>query len=30
MGEHWQLAVKVIDQRGNELLVTKSLKETGM
>jgi adenine-specific DNA-methyltransferase len=27
-GEHGQIAVKVIDQRGNELLVVKSLKET--
>jgi adenine-specific DNA-methyltransferase len=26
-GEHGQVAVKVIDQRGNELLVVKSLKE---
>jgi hypothetical protein len=26
-GEHGQIAVKVIDQRGNELLVVKSLKE---
>lgn len=26
-GEHWQVTVKVIDQRGNELLVVKSLKE---
>ena len=26
-GEHGQMAVKVIDQRGNELLVVKSLKE---
>jgi hypothetical protein len=26
-GEHKQIAVKVIDQRGNELLVVKSLKE---
>jgi adenine-specific DNA-methyltransferase len=24
-GEHWQIAVKVIDDRGNELLVVKSL-----
>jgi adenine-specific DNA-methyltransferase len=28
-GEHGQIAVKVIDQRGNELLVVKSLKEAG-
>jgi adenine-specific DNA-methyltransferase len=28
-GEHGQVAVKVIDQRGNELLVVKSLKEAG-
>jgi adenine-specific DNA-methyltransferase len=28
-GEHAQIAVKVIDQRGNELLVVKSLKEAG-
>ena len=27
-GEHGQVAVKVIDDRGNELLVTKSLKES--
>ncbi|MDA8239707.1 MAG: site-specific DNA-methyltransferase [Nitrospiraceae bacterium] len=27
-GEHGQIAVKVIDDRGNELLVVKSLKET--
>src|SRR5438034_10976438 len=26
-GEHGQIAVKVIDQRGNELLVVKGLKE---
>jgi adenine-specific DNA-methyltransferase len=26
-GEHGQVAVKVIDDRGNELLVVKSLKE---
>jgi adenine-specific DNA-methyltransferase len=26
-GEHGQIAVKVIDDRGNELLVVKSLKE---
>jgi adenine-specific DNA-methyltransferase len=28
-GEHGQVAVKVIDQRGNELLVVKGLKEAG-
>ena len=28
-GEHGQIAVKVIDQRGNELLVVKRLKEAG-
>ncbi len=28
-GKHGQIAVKVIDQRGNELLVVKSLKEAG-
>jgi adenine-specific DNA-methyltransferase len=28
-GEHGQVAVKVIDDRGNELLVVKSLKEAG-
>jgi adenine-specific DNA-methyltransferase len=28
-GEHTQVAVKVIDDRGNELLVVKSLKEAG-
>jgi len=28
-GEHGQVAVKVIDQRGNELLVVTSLKEAG-
>jgi adenine-specific DNA-methyltransferase len=27
-GEHGQIAVKVIDQRGNELLVVKGFKET--
>jgi adenine-specific DNA-methyltransferase len=28
-GEHRQIAVKVIDDRGNELLVIKSLKDSG-
>ena len=28
-GEHGQVAVKVIDDRGNELLVVKKLKEAG-
>ena len=28
-GEHGQVAVKVIDDRGNELLVVKSLSEVG-
>jgi adenine-specific DNA-methyltransferase len=27
-GEHGQIAVKVIDDRGNELLVVKNLKDT--
>ena len=27
-GEHGQIAVKVIDDRGNELLVVRSLEET--
>ena len=28
-GEHGQIAVKVIDDRGNELVVVKKLEETG-
>ena len=28
-GEHGQIAVKVIDDRGNELIVVKSLPEAG-
>jgi len=28
-GEHGQVAVKVIDERGNELLIVKSMTEAG-